>query len=376
MALRFRRSIKIAPGLRVNLGKTGVSMSMGVRGATITAGSKGVYGNVGMPGTGLSYRTKLSGASGATANLSAQRSVEEKLGLTQLEAEAVALNDDISRVLLLHLECKKPNDPVVHTPMEYIEPRPSPASGGKLVAFLIWMFGAGLLAQPLPESAQGAAMIVAGIAVYLGWRRWRDNKTSQQLAAWEEQKAAWERQEQAEVDSWNQRATDTKRREEFLGVALGSVDWPRETTFSFEFKTPQRLALDVDLPEVEDMPKSYWAVRKSGASLEQKERSDTQIRKDYARHIHAICLLSASVAFWAVPELTELVISGYTQRPSKATGVIQDDYILSVCITREGWERIDFDALERVDPFEALAVFDLRLDMSKTCVLKPIEPFT
>lgn len=59
MALRFRRSIKIAPGLKVNLGKRGVSLSAGVRGASVTVGSRGTYGNIGIPGTGLSYRTRI-----------------------------------------------------------------------------------------------------------------------------------------------------------------------------------------------------------------------------------------------------------------------------------------------------------------------------
>ena len=35
---RFRRSIKILPGIRLNVGKRGVSTSIGVRGAHITVG--------------------------------------------------------------------------------------------------------------------------------------------------------------------------------------------------------------------------------------------------------------------------------------------------------------------------------------------------
>ena len=53
--LRFRRSIRIAPGLRLNLGKRGASVSAGVRGAHITLGKDGVRTTVGLPGTGLSY---------------------------------------------------------------------------------------------------------------------------------------------------------------------------------------------------------------------------------------------------------------------------------------------------------------------------------
>lgn len=60
MAFRFRNTIRIAPGIRLNLGKRGVSLSTGVRGASVTLGKNGVWGNAGLPGTGMSYRTRLS----------------------------------------------------------------------------------------------------------------------------------------------------------------------------------------------------------------------------------------------------------------------------------------------------------------------------
>lgn len=73
MALRFRRSIKIAPGLRLNFGKRGFSLSAGVRGASITVGPNGTYSNIGIPGTGLSYRSRISGDSHRRAERQQQR---------------------------------------------------------------------------------------------------------------------------------------------------------------------------------------------------------------------------------------------------------------------------------------------------------------
>ncbi|WP_425594842.1 DUF4236 domain-containing protein [Phaeobacter italicus] len=59
MAFRFRRSIRIAPGVRINLSKSGVSTTIGPRGASLNFGKRGVYANLGLPGTGLSYRKRL-----------------------------------------------------------------------------------------------------------------------------------------------------------------------------------------------------------------------------------------------------------------------------------------------------------------------------
>jgi hypothetical protein len=55
MGFRFRRSIKILPGVRLNVGKCGISTSIGIRGAHITVGKTGTRATVGLPGSGISY---------------------------------------------------------------------------------------------------------------------------------------------------------------------------------------------------------------------------------------------------------------------------------------------------------------------------------
>jgi hypothetical protein len=62
MGLRFRRSIKLVPGIRLNLSKSGVSASIGRRGATINISDKGTKATVGIPGTGISYSENVSSA--------------------------------------------------------------------------------------------------------------------------------------------------------------------------------------------------------------------------------------------------------------------------------------------------------------------------
>lgn len=55
MGFRFRRSIKIAPGVRWNFGKKSTSLTIGPRGAKMTIGTKGTRVTTGIPGTALSY---------------------------------------------------------------------------------------------------------------------------------------------------------------------------------------------------------------------------------------------------------------------------------------------------------------------------------
>ena len=64
MGFRFYRRVRIAPGLSINLSRSGPSLTMGVRGAHITVGRRGVTKTVGLPGTGLFYTSRRSLHSG------------------------------------------------------------------------------------------------------------------------------------------------------------------------------------------------------------------------------------------------------------------------------------------------------------------------
>ncbi|MCQ9426679.1 DUF4236 domain-containing protein [Pseudomonas sp. LJDD11] len=59
MALRFRKSIKIIPGVKLNLGKKGASLSVGGRGLTANISRRGTRVTAGVPGTGLSTTTMM-----------------------------------------------------------------------------------------------------------------------------------------------------------------------------------------------------------------------------------------------------------------------------------------------------------------------------
>lgn len=54
MKFRFRRRVKLLPGVSINLGAKGASLSVGPPGAKVTLGKKGVTTTLGLPGTGVS----------------------------------------------------------------------------------------------------------------------------------------------------------------------------------------------------------------------------------------------------------------------------------------------------------------------------------
>ena len=59
MGLRFQRRIKILPGVRINLSKPGVGLSVGGRGAHIGITARGQrYTSIRGPGTGVSWMAR------------------------------------------------------------------------------------------------------------------------------------------------------------------------------------------------------------------------------------------------------------------------------------------------------------------------------
>ena len=59
MGLRFRKSINIGP-LRINLSKSGIGVSLGVKGFRVSRSAKGkMTATASLPGTGLSYVQNL-----------------------------------------------------------------------------------------------------------------------------------------------------------------------------------------------------------------------------------------------------------------------------------------------------------------------------
>ncbi|MDU5815205.1 MAG: DUF4236 domain-containing protein [Staphylococcus sp.] len=122
MAIKFRKTKKILPGVKLNISKSGVSVTTGIKGASINIGKNGVYRNLGIPGTGISKRDKLEFSSSkeedycyldvlidyvvdgqvATLNVAITDYYPEKNAIwgycEELEQEAVFYLSDIQRV--------------------------------------------------------------------------------------------------------------------------------------------------------------------------------------------------------------------------------------------------------------------------------------
>lgn len=273
-----------------------------------------------------------------------------------LEERCEHWNQGIEQVLQLHLGTPSPAANLGFRRRPFTEERPSRPDGRKL----------GLLGRLSRErrdqvEAQNAESAKAH---------------ESELAQWNARRVAHEEQEATRRRDFEEgRRKDVAVMESFLGEHLAGIEWPRETLVSYSVeKGGACVALDVDLPEIEDMPRQEARVASRGFQILIKDKSDTQVRKEYMTHVHAVAFRLIGETFAALPIAESVLCSGYSQRPDPASGNVRDEYLYSVRVTREAWSRISFENLKAVDPVACLDQFEIRRKVSKTGVFGAIEP--
>lgn len=395
MGVRFRRRIKLAPGLHLNLSGSGLSLSAGPRGASMTfGGRRGTYMNTGIPGSGLYMRERVGAAQShassrpaagaSTVQMSVTASVEDDGTVTfrdqagnlldeRLVKQAKAQQKDAIQGLMqtacdeinghlealehIHYVTPTPDWHPAYEPQPYPEPKPfKPAL--RRYGLLDRLF-ASRRTRIDRENAGAESTYNANMLI---WNRGlREHEAREQA-----RKALFEEKVHTEVPAM----------EIVLEESLMDIVWPRETSLESEIRDGGRVVMiDVDLPEIEELPRKTAAVPARGYKLSIKELAATRLQQLYMRHVHGIGFRIVGEAFAVLPKAEEVVLSGYSQRPDKATGEVQSQYLYSVRVQRPEWGRINFANLDDVDPVEALGRFDIRREVSKTGLFKEIVPF-
>lgn len=392
MSLRFRRRFKLAPGLFMNVSRGGLSWSMGPRGASMTFGKRGMATNVGLPGTGLSFRQAHGSATGRSTAPSSTGGTVQK--------QAIVRVDDEGNVSFLDAASQEPLDEAwIAMAKRQAGDSIKALIAGKVSEINAAIDALGAIhsympapAQPkyekvpfdLPEPPRPEPKAVGLLGKFFASRRESvDSANAEADARWQEEMATWQqlklsheareerRRKRAEVDV----LSDVEAMEAQLEQNLGDITWPRETNVSFEVRSGGALCVvDVDMPEVEQMPLFEAVVTGRGFEVKKKELSETKRRKLYMQHIHSVALRIIGEVFATLPRCEKVVLSGYSQRPDRQTGQVRDEYLISLGVDRSVWREIDFSALELIDPVAAVARFEVRRDMTKSGIFRAIEP--
>ncbi|MBJ2173061.1 DUF4236 domain-containing protein [Aureibaculum sp. A20] len=425
--MRYRNRIKLAPGLNINLSKSGISTTLGPKGASVNIGKTGAYLNTGIPGTGLYNRTKISKSEKSTINSNSasknQTQVGVKLDLNEDYQPIVEIYDnngenitsqqtinklkrtpeykenlkkiykryynliieetteftDLYKHILKPITKKEIQDEIEKLkPQKYAKKRfdilkPSKFSiekellkeaKSKFNSILFWknkkkrtQFIADNLETELKKSLEN-------------WKTKKENFENSEQTKEKDKNINYHKSFEREKENLigNLNATEFYVLNNFETV-LNEIDIKPEFFIDFEYDEKNKTFLiDLDLPEIEHLPKETASILQSG-KISVKKKSEKQLKKEYAECVTGLGLLVAGISFMASAGIENVEISAYTQRIDKKDGQTKDDYIYSIQLDRENFSKINYP---KIDPVNAFQNFNNKMELSKSFIFKTI----
>ena len=388
--MRFRRSIKIFPGVKLNLGKSGLtSLTVFKRGLSLTAGARGSHLNVGLPGTGLSHRIRLDAPTKAGKTVKRAPPVSAVAGFTPEsvsprvlqvqggpesfrpswerdpapadagnEFDSSAFDSAVNQHRLIKTPPAEPRDAYA----SFYAPEPAyPALWVSAAVLSTSAFILALALQPAAWALLGSAaafltslfFVRAGLSVRSGWKK--------------EELRKKELVDQALSGHFT-------AMEEIFFQALKNMDWMFETSASFEIsRDGAGMVIDVNLPEIEDLERAVPPPGAGSADSGRPGKKPWMVQREYQLLVHATVLRLAGEVFYYFPTLDSVLASGYTDRIDRRTGLARPEYVISVDFDRARWISIN---PAQADPVECVGLFPVRREILSDSSLKSIEPFT
>lgn len=291
--MRFRKSVRIAKGVKLNLSKTGASFTLGGgKGLSFNVGNRGAFLNWSIPGTGVYDRVRL------------DTLLKDKLGGLFGFGKPAQETD-------------------------------APKRSGK---------AAKAPARPDDAQMEEIAQEIALINIH---------------------------QQAIDVASAQPGTLDEAQAEAAIADWLSEGEAPIGFAVDCEaIAGKAAVMIDLDLPEIEDMPRRKL-VQMADGSVKIKKKSQKELREDYRTCVLGLGEYVASHALALVPQAQKVVVSAYTQRRSEKTGEAMDVFIYSIVFAREAFAA---DYQQR-DPYDFCQDLPGRFYVLASGVMKEIAPF-
>jgi len=438
MSIRFRRSIKICKGLRVNINKNSVGLSVGPRGIGYTFNTKGKSTfHAGIPGTGLSYVTSnnVSNSVKKTSKLVDKSKYDGTKIHFKLQDDGKwkYFYEDGSEVFdqeLINVIKKQPsfieqknrilndrNERVSKEVEEYNSSFEELINIYKMCAYPILddevytnLMNEIKLETYIEEQYSVPQPSIETITQFLNkeakkkifdLKLWDlknrrneyvqaniDERFRNATNAWKKSKDEFENQEKEKASNINNEYKkiydeaithskniidgDEETINDEVEMFLSEIELPLEFNINYSYsKSDSSLLIDLDLPEIEDMP-SEVATQLASGMKKMKPKTKQEMKDDYKQFVFGFALFLTSHLFNISPKIHTIVISGYTQRRDK-TGEVKDDYIYSIIFEREKFKK--YNPLEE-NLIYICNSFKNRCNVDMYSNFKPIEPYT
>lgn len=390
MGFRFSKRITLLPGVRINISGSGLGLSVGPRGASVSINRNGVYGNASLPGTGLSYRTKLSGVTHSRpATGSSSNGPVGNITVTLTDEGTLVIRDETGAELAPAYARQFKSENASHI-QQMLENAAGSMNEGLDACLYIHQQTTPLWASiPPPGEFDGSnkprppqPLKVGLFDRLLGKAQGIEAHNQERQRAYQAILTEWQT-EFVEYSESRARiiqamtlvgSNDVKAMEVVADYLLNRITWPRVTNIGFGISECGRVVgIDLDLPDEDEVPSTTASVGRGRLSI--KKRTDAQMRRDFATLAYGSVFRVAGELFAGLPTIKKVVISSYVQRQCLGTAQQKDEYVMSSIIDREGWAQIDFNQLDVIEPAAAIGKFELRVKPDRSARFQEITPF-
>lgn len=415
--MRFRKSVSLMKGVKLNASKSGVSFTVGGKGISLNVGKKGVFLNTSIPGTGLYDRKRIDTlitdklGIGKKKKDSAKESKVPDFTMTLNEEGEVVIENESGRTITNEAtlrairqteEYKETYNELMDAYLKQINAATEAFTHIYKLAADVSATGAhkaGAISVPkgqvfeepkptresiLPALEAEAEKEAERFPFYS--RKLKKRQYVQQqmevfyaraLDEWEARKAAFEGENDDLALSLPAAASADQAVtpdfiEQQINSWLSTLELPVDFSLQYDYdENSGVLWVDLDLPEIEDIPTEKAVEYKSG-QVKAKEKSQKELRQDYVTCVFGLAVFFASYLFCLSPHISQQVISGYTQRRNDRSGEMEDNYIYSIIFDRDAFEK---GRHKKTEPFAFCNGFRNRINLLATSELKTVEPY-
>jgi len=418
-------------GLSVNLSNSGLSLTTGIRGASVTFGKKGTYLNTGIPGTGIYNRTKISSPSTSTnrssSHLSSDSSSQAKVSINLDEKGSPVLSikdlfdkpitdESLIRKIKRSEKYKESVEKLMQERKEEIE-----NEANKFIS--IYKYTPQIIdvefiinellnlkaeeytikAFEIPKPTKDEIFRVLQIEAKQSIRKlffWKNKKLrydyvndnielrlAKEVEKWENLKSDFINKEKTTKiqldDQYKNDFFETKLHLEnylngessfvngMIEKLINEITLPVEFSLDYEYNfDSNNLFIDLDLPEINDLPKEKVNTLASG-KISIKNKTQKELNCDYAHCVCGLAFYFAGTFFNISRQIQEIIISGYTLRLNTVNGKDENQYIYSVKFKRDKFGELN---IKEIEPSKAFSNFEYKMALNNNFEFKVIEP--
>lgn len=353
MGFGFRKSFKIAPGVRFNVSHRSVGVSAGVKGLRYSVNSRGQSrATASIPGTGLSYTTTSSGSSYKSPAynkrqqlLREQKEIRKQEEIQQAKFEVDMFNNQIDLIKSIHKECDDFID------WQQISVSKHPYHTG--------------------EKGKNEIEAIANLTHYkpsFTQKLFKSMEKEQQklkekvILAIEQDREEFEEINRTikiahkvmkqDVDTYFQVIEELSPLDDLLDFGSG---------FEFFIEDPNVLEVDFIVNSENVIPKKQKTLTKTG-KLSEKDMPKTKyldILQDYV----CSCAIRIARDMFAILPFKSIIVNAMDQQLNTATGQLEVVTILSVKFEKSILSSLNFDA---IDCSDSMSNFEHNMDFKKT----------